>query len=774
MLEPLSADGTLRLAGQLTNFKNSMPFANNPSPLLVAILPVLETVSDGIQIFDLTGALIYANEAAANSFGFATPDAYFTHHQQGLFGLAMVTFYDSSGQLVSGRKLLDTQAAKGSPLTERLLTYQDYQQRDRCAALRSFPVRDEAGVVAYGVVVSRDLTQQHLAEQTVQHRSQQLYQITDIVPSAVAYLDTQQRHCYANNAYLKTFDETADGIQGKSLQAVVGPVFYQQLQDALAPALKGENTDLCLPMAGIDKAIQYKYLNLIPEWEVGQVIGLYLVLNDITAHKHTTDLLQHKTNFFRYALEGARVGIWEWNFTDNEILWSSPQEKLFGLKPGSFDQNPETFFALVDINDRPQLHTAIDQALQPKQLFAVEFRIHLPHGSLRWLSQRGQVLRNDVGKAIRMVGVTFDITMQKEAEAKLLRQVQRDHLIAQISQDISRSDNLNQVLPQVVSEVRHYLEVDRLAIVDLRAKMSGKVTFEDHGSEMESMLTWEMRHPWAVKEPFLDKYRQGYPVAVANVHQQSLSTAELGFLDFFQIAADLTVPLLEDKNLWGLLSVHSRTPREWQPEDRRLLETFGTLISTAIQRDRLHQNLTKANQKLKRFAYLDGLTQVANRRRFEQFIHHEWRRLMREQSPLALIMADIDHFKAYNDIYGHQSGDECLRRVAGILRSCVQRPADMVARYGGEEFAVVLPNTNLEGAETVAQKICTRVKNQKIPHRGSASSEVVTMSLGVAIMYPHPLKNLDDVIEAADMALYQAKETGRDRIVCYKPSNSQQ
>ncbi|MEM6432798.1 MAG: GGDEF domain-containing protein, partial [Cyanobacteria bacterium P01_D01_bin.115] len=114
---------------------------------------------------------------------------------------------------------------------------------------------------------------------------------------------------------------------------------------------------------------------------------------------------------------------------------------------------------------------------------------------------------------------------------------------------------------------------------------------------------------------------------------------------------------------------------------------------------------------------------------------------------------------------------ECLRRVAAILRTTVQRPADMVARYGGEEFAVVLPNTGVEGAETVAEKIRAHMHEQKIPHRGSQVCPFVTMSLGVAVMSPHPLKAPDDLIKIADEALYQAKENGRDRVVCHTPAS---
>jgi len=736
--------------------------------MLATLLPVLEQLSDGIHIFNAQGQLIYANESAAQSLGFSSPAAYARAHRSRFRGLAIVTLKNAAGMLLASDQYPCMQALKGKTVSEEKLLWVDRQQRDRCFAVRSLPLRDVSGCVQYGVVLSRDLTALHWANQVIEQQTQQLHHIVAVIPSLVADLDSQERHRFANQAYLKAFHETADSIQGKSLQAVVGPIIYQQLHDALKQALKGELADLCLPISGLEPRLQYKHVNLIPQAEGRQTVGVYLVLGDISAHKHTADLLQNETNFFRHSLEAAAVGTWDWNFETQEMMWSSPQEQLFGLTPGSFDGRPETFLALVDQRDRGSLDAAIERARQPCQHFAAEFRVGLADGSIRWLSQRGQVLRNDAGQTTRMVGVTFDVTTQHVAQAQLMHQMKRDRLLAKISQDISRSEHIEKVLPEIVEAVREYLAIDRLVIIDLRDK-SGKVTAEARTPEMESMLDWKMRHPWSVKAAYLEKFKLGHPVGVADIYQQSFSESELSFLTFFNVCADLSVPLLEDEQLWGLLSVQSRTPRAWQAEEQRLLETIGTLISTAIQRDRLHHHLTTANRKLQRFAYLDGLTRVANRRRFEQFLAQEWRRLMREQLPLALIMVDIDHFKAYNDVYGHQAGDDCLRRVAGILRSAIHRPADLVARYGGEEFAIVLPNTDVEGAETVAEKIRSLVHRAKLPHQGSPVGQFITLSLGVTVMLPHPLKVPDDLVKFADQALYEAKATGRDRVVCQLP-----
>ena len=175
------------------------------------------------------------------------------------------------------------------------------------------------------------------------------------------------------------------------------------------------------------------------------------------------------------------------------------------------------------------------------------------------------------------------------------------------------------------------------------------------------------------------------------------------------------------------------------------------------------KNLADANIELQKLAALDGLTGIANRRRFDQALSTEWQRGCREQRPLSLIMCDVDCFKAYNDTYGHPAGDLCLKKTAAVLTEHLKRPADLAARYGGEEFAIVLPETALGGALQIAQACRAHLETMAIEHGGGVNG-IVTASFGVATMVPSPAGNADELIARADRALYGAKQGGRNRV----------
>jgi diguanylate cyclase (GGDEF)-like protein/PAS domain S-box-containing protein len=200
----------------------------------------------------------------------------------------------------------------------------------------------------------------------------------------------------------------------------------------------------------------------------------------------------------------------------------------------------------------------------------------------------------------------------------------------------------------------------------------------------------------------------------------------------------------------------------------KLGDGFAITVRDITSRKQMELDLQAANHELQILANLDGLTKIANRRCFDDFLAQEWRRLHRTQHAISLLMLDVDYFKLYNDSYGHQEGDDCLIQIAQALQEVVCRPADLAARYGGEEFVVILPETNQAGAIVIAQEIRDKISALAIPHRASRVKDIVTVSIGVACMIPNLDLAPDVLIKQADIALYEAKHQGRNQFVVFQ------
>lgn len=191
-------------------------------------------------------------------------------------------------------------------------------------------------------------------------------------------------------------------------------------------------------------------------------------------------------------------------------------------------------------------------------------------------------------------------------------------------------------------------------------------------------------------------------------------------------------------------------------------------VNPAVVRARVQTHLTLKSQSdlLRSLVFIDGLTGVANRRRFDESLVIEWRHCRRLKLPLSLFLVDIDHFKLFNDRYGHQAGDACLQEVAAILKCQLGRSHDLVARYGGEEFVCLLPGISMVNAQQKAETMVRAVREQGLPHSSSTTDSAVTISLGLAVTVPGPERHPDDLVSAADAQLYAAKHQGRNRVCC--------
>jgi diguanylate cyclase (GGDEF)-like protein len=213
-------------------------------------------------------------------------------------------------------------------------------------------------------------------------------------------------------------------------------------------------------------------------------------------------------------------------------------------------------------------------------------------------------------------------------------------------------------------------------------------------------------------------------------------------------------------------SDRSRRDLESLATDNVKLQAYAEQVETANRElVAIRRQLEDKNRLLERLSALDTLTGIANRRRFDDVLRQEWKRAARVGSCLSLLFCDIDHFKRFNDTYGHQAGDDCLVRVAQAMEDTLNRPADLAARYGGEEFVGLLVDTDAEGARLLAERVRVRVEGLEIEHSPSDVAAVLTVSLGAAALVPKIGMRPEDLVNLADQALYAAKQGGRNRVV---------
>jgi diguanylate cyclase (GGDEF)-like protein len=275
-----------------------------------------------------------------------------------------------------------------------------------------------------------------------------------------------------------------------------------------------------------------------------------------------------------------------------------------------------------------------------------------------------------------------------------------------------------------------------------------------------------------------DMFQADHEVCVATSGQEALEFCETRLPDL--ILLDVVMPDMDGHEVCRRLKQNPMTRDipvifitardnlvdEVQGLEEGAVDFIGKPLVPALVRARVRAHLTLKQQSdfLHSLAFIDGLTGVGNRRNFDETLSAEWRRCVRTAQPLSLIMLDIDYFKPYNDHYGHQEGDECLKIVAATLKQCFSRSHDLVARYGGEEFACVLPDTPLEGAEKKARELQEAIRALQLPHAASPIAPIITMSIGVAVAMPARGDAPTSLINAADGLLYAAKQAGRNTI----------
>ena len=360
-------------------------------------------------------------------------------------------------------------------------------------------------------------------------------------------------------------------------------------------------------------------------------------------------------------------------------------------------------------------------------------------------------------------------------------------LMKKMMDNIRQSIDLEKILQTAVDEIQQFLNAEQVLIYRCESNKPEDILIVSSSLDKESAQTIVAQFI-SISGSSSHNSVESQLICVQAVEEEQTNTV-LKCLDLQSIKSylslpihvgkfensvydDLTHPIIQSeeiskssKELWGILiAYNTKTTRKWQDWEISFLQKLTTQVTIAIQQSQVCDRLQTANKRLKQLAILDGLTGVFNRRYFDLVLNNEWKRLTRDKQPLSLILCDIDHFKAYNDFYGHLQGDRCLQDIAGILQENTRRSTDSVARYGGEEFAIILPNTDARGALFIAKNIQKKLAQRKLPHIKSKVSQYVTCSMGISTIVPNLRQSVVSLIKSADKLLYQAKDLGRNQI----------
>ncbi|HEY9705460.1 MAG TPA: diguanylate cyclase, partial [Allocoleopsis sp.] len=469
--------------------------------------------------------------------------------------------------------------------------------------------------------------------------------------------------------------------------------------------------------------------------------------------------LQNSEQLYRYVIQTASEGIWIINTESKTTFVNEKMSEMLG-------------YTIEEMRDKH----LFDFMEQEAQILATEylehriygineqhdFKFRCKNGSPAWAWLNTTPILDENGKYAGVLAMITDITERKKAEITLKQQTERERLITQITQKIRESLDLETILNTTVAEVRQFLCTDRVVIYKFNPDWSGNIIIESVENSQFSILGRQI-HDICFDEKYVQRYQEGRIKAIADIYTAQIQSCHRNLLAQYQVRANLIVPIIQKQNLWGLLIAHHCTDvKNWQEFEIELLRQLATQLTIAIQQSELYQELQLANQELHRLATSDGLTKVANRRSFDQYLEQQWMIAKQKNQYLSLILCDIDFFKLYNDTYGHQAGDECLQKVAKTISDTVRSENDLAARYGGEEFAIILPHTKPEEAILVAERIRSVLIQLRLPHKSSKISDYITLSMGVASIIPQDNLSSSMLIYKADQALYQAKSSGRN------------
>jgi diguanylate cyclase (GGDEF)-like protein/PAS domain S-box-containing protein len=668
---------------------------------------IFEQAAVGIGQMALTGEYLDINQRYCEILGYSKAELLRQTFQEVTYPDDLAATLDHFQQLVTGK-------ISAFSLEKR------YVRKDKHLCWTNVTVslvHDDAGMPLYAICVIEDITERKQLEIALQATQARL---SDIIDSAIASIssfrvfpdrtwkyDYVSSGCeavfgYSNQELMTHPDLWTTGVLPEDYENVLVPLYEKIIAERAATAE--------YRFQHKDGNLRWIAVNLSSRWDAaanGWVVTT--VATDVTDRKQLHLELQQSEERLREITDNIRDVFFVETADARQTLYVSPAyEEVYGYSRDRLYQQPQDWMEYIHPDDREHVLATLEKQ-QLGRRTAKEYRILRADGSIRWIFSRTFPICDESGQIIRHVGISEDVTEQKTIEEALLNQ----------------REMLRTIFDHVPVMLSFFSPNGQLIWVN---------------QEFETVLGWSVEQ---LREH--DLMVELYPDS--EYRQQVMDTVQ---------QADRS---------WRDFKTRTRLGQVIDTAWANIKLSDGSSIGIGqdiSDRKKIVLALEEANRELQHLANLDGLTQIANRRGFDEHLQREWNRLTREAASLSLLLCDIDCFKLYNDTYGHIAGDQCLRQIARAIAETLKRPADLVSRYGGEEFAVILPNTAAEGAVQVAEFILARVQQLQIDHGRSPIAPHLTVSIGIATTIPVQQVLPDALVALADEALYQAKAKGRN------------
>ena len=598
--------------------------------------------------------------------------------------------------------------------------------------------------------------------------------VTDNIPDSVFAKDTAGRYLLANKAFGSIHGvKSPDELLGKTAfdlfpKERASALHAEDLQVMSSGGLVTETERTAVDEDGHMKVLHTSKVPLVDN--AGNIIGIVGVHRDITRRKEFERKLMQSEANLAAAQRIAHIGSVELDLVNlkepekNPVRWSDEVFRIFGYEPGVQEPSRRAFFRLVHPDERDEVQLTLDYALREARPYDAYFRIIRPDGAVRNIHERGDiVVEPKTRKPLKLVGIVQDVTDQIEAETRLqnankelaekLEELERRsieiNLLSEMGSRLQGSKDANEAFTEISNAAQGLFPKWSGALCVTSPSRNAVEAVAEWGNLGDGQQVFAPDDCWALRRGKMQSYRRGEKVAPCR------------HIDGASVAESLCVPLMAQNEALGILSLQIRGGEErTEIATASSLEAQRRLALVLAEQVALALGNLKLRESLKNQSICDALTGLFNRRYMEESLEREFSRANRNKTSVAIVMMDLDHFKRFNDTFGHQAGDALLRAFGDLLRRST-RGQDIACRYGGEEFALVLTESSLSGAMQRAEILRRDVKQLSVEYAGQLLG-AVSISMGVAV-FPDHGTTMGDVIRAADQALYSAKREGRDR-----------